>query len=294
MILRVVRGPFLGSAQDQSRNDCALGCYHLALQQLARAGYADCERSSVVHNSLGTLHERLAGAPDPGDPDWQAKPMPHQFSPAAEAHFSEAVRHYCISLRWHQKDHGELHYLTAAVHQNIAGMCSIARIWTPYFKHHQAARIGMHVSLGPRHPESVRADLCCQLAVENAPSSRAAVLAPGLERELTQLAKCRACWHCHLQEDAVLRRFQCCKRCSMALYCSRECQRSDWKKHRKACRFHIVPVGKAVEADLQHVKESGLRKAQSVIQLDMVRFGKATLAELFELKGIDPSLLDEG
>lgn len=277
--------------QDQGRNDCALGCYHVALQQLTRAGFADCERSNVIHNNLGTLHERLAIG-DPGDPDWQAKPMPDEFSPTAEAHFSEAARHFCVSLRWNQKTNGELHYHTAAIHQNIASMCAYARIWTPYFKHHQAARIGMHVSLGPRHPESVRADLFCQVAMEKVPTSRAAALAPGLEEELNLLARCRACCHCHLQEDTAVRRFQCCGRCSVVRYCSRDCQHSDWKKHRKACRL-IAPVASAVASDVERVKERGIRKAQFTIQRDMICFGKATLAELFELKGIDPLLLED-
>jgi hypothetical protein len=178
------------SMQDQSRNECALGCYHVALQQLTTAGFGDCERSSVIHNNLGTLHERLAGAPDPGDPDWQAKPMPDQFSAAAEDHFSEAVRHLCVSLRWNQKKYGALSHQTADIHQNIASVCMWARLWHPYFKHHQAARIGMHVSLGPRHPESIQADRFCQMAMDNTPSSRAAVLAPGLEEELRLLSRC--------------------------------------------------------------------------------------------------------
>ena len=28
----------------------------------------------------------------------------------------------------------------------------------------------------------------------------------------------------------------CCKRCKMTYYCSRECQVEDWTKHRKVCR----------------------------------------------------------
>ena len=249
---------------------------------LAQAGFADSERSSCVHNNLGTLHERLAGAPDAGDPDWNATSMPNEFSPEAEAHFNLSLRHLFISLRWNQKHRGELNYHTACVHQTIASVCFWARVWEGQFRHHQAARIGMHACLGPEHPMSVRADNWCQSAMENAPASRAAELEPGLEKELIELARCRACWHCHKQEDTACT-FQFCGRCLVTRYCSRECQKSDWKNHRHACR-RLAKVGAAVKIDKKRVKEHGLRRSQMTIQRDMILFGKATLAELFKLK----------
>ena len=43
------------------------------------------------------------------------------------------------------------------------------------------------------------------------------------------------CWFCGKMQGHVgqLRR---CGGCKVALYCSRECQRNDWKKHKKTCR----------------------------------------------------------
>ena len=45
----------------------------------------------------------------------------------------------------------------------------------------------------------------------------------------------RTCVTCHAQEPA-LRTFKPCARCRVAVYCSKECQATDWKAgHKKRC-----------------------------------------------------------
>lgn len=43
----------------------------------------------------------------------------------------------------------------------------------------------------------------------------------------------QACWTCamELPPDDV----NCCSRCEVAVYCSRACQKADWKEHKKQC-----------------------------------------------------------
>ena len=52
------------------------------------------------------------------------------------------------------------------------------------------------------------------------------------QRRRVELKTCAACGR---QEDAV-RAFKACARCNAVFYCGRECQKADWKAHKKACK----------------------------------------------------------
>jgi len=43
------------------------------------------------------------------------------------------------------------------------------------------------------------------------------------------------CKYCHIEETETREKFQLCGRCQDAVYCSRECQKADWKEHKKVC-----------------------------------------------------------
>lgn len=40
------------------------------------------------------------------------------------------------------------------------------------------------------------------------------------------------CAHCNVRKDKLLQ----CKRCKMVVYCGRECQVSDWPRHKLVCK----------------------------------------------------------
>lgn len=50
-----------------------------------------------------------------------------------------------------------------------------------------------------------------------------------------QLVQLKTCASCGRQEDAV-RAFKVCARCDAVFYCGRECQKADWKAHKKTCK----------------------------------------------------------
>ena len=56
------------------------------------------------------------------------------------------------------------------------------------------------------------------------------------------------CDKCYKYPEEGQPRFAACAACKMALYCSKECQRGDWEKHRYACDVisHVlVSISKA-------------------------------------------------
>lgn len=42
-----------------------------------------------------------------------------------------------------------------------------------------------------------------------------------------------------------------CKRCQIASYCSRSCQKADWKSHKKACKKSVQPLVSSSESTIQ-------------------------------------------
>jgi hypothetical protein len=52
------------------------------------------------------------------------------------------------------------------------------------------------------------------------------------------------CANCH-KKDSENQSFKQCSKCHMVSYCCRECQKSDWKKHKKACQMNVAYLGRA-------------------------------------------------
>ena len=68
------------------------------------------------------------------------------------------------------------------------------------------------------------------LEIEHAAAAQSAI-----ENEQRRVVELKTCAACGRQEDAV-RAFKACARCDAAFYCGRECQKADWKSHKKACK----------------------------------------------------------
>lgn len=62
-----------------------------------------------------------------------------------------------------------------------------------------------------------------------------------MHAELKLQSKTGPCSHCGQQTD--WRALRDCSKCNMAQYCSKECQRSDWKGHKSKCQFWTPILG---------------------------------------------------
>jgi hypothetical protein len=67
-------------------------------------------------------------------------------------------------------------------------------------------------------------------------SIRAGRTCPCSEQSPDTLQKCeaRCCSGCHREESGG-EKFLSCSRCSIVRYCSRRCQKRDWKRHKLLC-----------------------------------------------------------
>jgi hypothetical protein len=54
--------------------------------------------------------------------------------------------------------------------------------------------------------------------------------------DLNPIDRPRLCWQCSASESPENKLFSC-KQCKCAKYCGKECQKADWKKHKKLCKF---------------------------------------------------------
>lgn len=65
------------------------------------------------------------------------------------------------------------------------------------------------------------------------------VTQPEFHRQATHFAKHvnkALCWNCEDLTKASPAELRKCVRCQKAYYCSKECQKEDWKRHKKACK----------------------------------------------------------
>lgn len=66
------------------------------------------------------------------------------------------------------------------------------------------------------------------------------------------------------------RQFSSCSRCKWAVYCSKECQSTDWKRHKKECKTEAA--GNRAEYKEQNKDKSSLQYGQSQQLLVIVRY----------------------
>lgn len=59
-----------------------------------------------------------------------------------------------------------------------------------------------------------------------------------MDGEISDARKCRACAKVEDPSQGA-GKLLVCQRCRTAYYCSKECQRADWKEHKAACAQHI-------------------------------------------------------
>lgn len=52
----------------------------------------------------------------------------------------------------------------------------------------------------------------------------------------------KACFTCHKNEQEIGKESSQCAKCKIINYCSKECQRKDWKGHKKECREGMSTV----------------------------------------------------
>lgn len=80
----------------------------------------------------------------------------------------------------------------------------------------------------------------------------------------------RECWHCHKTEDRALEIYKRCGNCLEAIYCSRECQKSDYKGHKKFCAEKLEERKKTLQKDtmafVEKVREVGKKVFSSAIE----------------------------
>lgn len=80
----------------------------------------------------------------------------------------------------------------------------------------------------------------------------------------------RECWHCHKTEERALEIYKRCGNCREAIYCSRECQKSDYKGHKKFCAEKLEERKKTLQKDtivfVEKVREVGKQFFSSSIE----------------------------
>ena len=55
--------------------------------------------------------------------------------------------------------------------------------------------------------------------------------------ELDPTNRPRLCWTCNSNDSKSGLKLLSCQQCKYAKYCGRDCQKNDWKKHKKLCKF---------------------------------------------------------
>ena len=72
----------------------------------------------------------------------------------------------------------------------------------------------------------------------------------GVEQKACAQVKTGKCWGCGVQKPATeLKR---CLQCKKAEYCSKDCQRADWKGHKKVCVPCVTAAGAAAPTAAAH------------------------------------------
>ena len=80
------------------------------------------------------------------------------------------------------------------------------------------------------------------------------------------------------------RQFSACSRCKGAVYCCKECQLGDWKRHKKDCKSGEA-AKKVQEEETQNKTKACLMVGQSQQVMTIVRYLHHFAATSIELKG---------
>jgi mitochondrial splicing suppressor protein 51 len=75
----------------------------------------------------------------------------------------------------------------------------------------------------------------------------------------------RQCNTCHVLESETDQQLKHCAKCPTTLYCSRDCQKADWKSHKLVCAGQPKPASAPAAAGAHN---PGFHAANSVLGLD--------------------------
>lgn len=83
----------------------------------------------------------------------------------------------------------------------------------------------------------------------------------------------KTCAVCKKPEPKVEegKKLRYCSRCEMVLYCSRECQKTDWKRHKKDC----------AKLATEEAKAKDMRNTHPSINLMLMESMKKVLGDMF-------------
>ena len=232
--------------QDLGDTASAQICYEQALRIVESSGLGQTEVAARVHNFLSTFYQHLA-APRmrllalPGARrkahmskfEW----APNASDTQAAQNMNSALRHSLTFLRLCQRIHGMGRHETGMAHQGVADICFTARARKPAEYHSAAAvRILTGVFGRDHHFTESAEGLRGMIATAN-PTDVAMPLDDDVVAELSRNAAMIVCGRlgCGKIEGKDHARFQQCSRCLIQRYCSRECQKLDWHKHKSYC-----------------------------------------------------------
>ena len=122
-------------------------------------------------------------------------------------------------------------------------------------------------SLGAEHPTTQEAGRVYDEWAKIHPNEKleAVVIDDDVAKELNKSSSRAICEHCKcIEKEANC--FQRCARCNLAAYCSRDCQKADWKEHKTKCK-EIAAVTERLEADrpMQRLKNKESEVAQTAV-----------------------------
>ena len=78
----------------------------------------------------------------------------------------------------------------------------------------------------------------------------------------------RMCRHCNKSDmtASFQLKLMACAKCHQAFYCSKECQKADWKKHKPQCSTATSKDSKRTEASMQSVQNFAMRNYADIVE----------------------------
>jgi mitochondrial splicing suppressor protein 51 len=78
----------------------------------------------------------------------------------------------------------------------------------------------------------------------------------------------RQCNTCHVLESETDQQLKHCAKCPTTLYCSRECQKADWKSHKLVCAGQSKPAPALTESAATGAHNPGFHTVNKFLGLD--------------------------